>query len=273
VPEGPEIRRAADKLAAKLVDHVVDDVYFGLPRLEPFASDLRGQRVSSLETRGKALLIHFDNALTLYSHNQLYGRWYVRSRDSYPKTNRSLRVALHTDASSALLYSASEIEVLDAEGIASHPFLNRIGPDLLDPALEKQTLVRRLRDDRFKNRNLGGLYLDQRFLAGVGNYLRSEILYFARVHPSQRPSDLRPGEQRKLAAVTLDIGHRAYEFGGVTNPPHLVRRLKKKGAKRRAYRHAVFARANLPCYRCKTPVEKISVASRRLYLCPACQGV
>ena len=158
MPEGPEIRRAADKIAAKLVDQVIDEVYFGLPRLEPFAGYLRGARVSELETRGKALLIRFDNALTLYSHNQLYGRWFVRARDSYPKTNRSLRVALHTRKSSALLYSASDIAVLDEAGVSSHPFLSKIGPDLLDPDLTKQDLVHRLRDDRFRNRGLGGLY-------------------------------------------------------------------------------------------------------------------
>ena len=46
---------------------------------------------------------------------------------------RSLRVALHTRTHSALLYSASDVDLLDAEGLAGHPFLNRIGPDILDP--------------------------------------------------------------------------------------------------------------------------------------------
>ncbi len=273
MPEGPEVRAAADKLAAKLVDNIVETAWFGLPRLETFAGELSGRRVTSLETRGKAQLIHFEHGLALYSHNQLYGRWFVRARESYPKTNRSLRVALHTKAASALLYSASEIAVLDREGIRTHPFLSRIGPDLLSSELTKQILVARLRDPKFENRAIGGLYLDQAFVAGLGNYLRSEILYFARVHPKQRPSDLTAPQQRKLAAETLAVGQRAYEQRGVTNTPRLVERLKKKGAKRRAYRHAVFARAGLPCYRCGTAIEKTSVSSRRLYFCPACQGV
>ena len=92
MPEGPEIRRAADKIAAKLTGQVVETVWFGLPRLEQFAPQLSGRRVVELETRGKALLIHFEHGLSLYSHNQLYGRWFVRSRESYPKTNRSLAI-------------------------------------------------------------------------------------------------------------------------------------------------------------------------------------
>ena len=271
MPEGPEIRRAADKISAKLRGQVVEAVWFGLPRLEPFAPLLTGRRVVELETRGKALLIHFEHGLSLYSHNQLYGRWFVRSRESYPKTNRSLRVALHTAKASALLYSASEITVLDERGLAEHPFLNRIGPDLLNRDLSAQALVERLRARPFRNRALGSLYLDQRFVAGIGNYLRSEILYFARVHPRQRPSDLEAAVQRKLAAETLVVGRRAYELGGITNSPHRVAQLKKKGLKRRSYRHAVFGRAGLPCYRCGTEIEKLSVASRRLYFCPTCQ--
>lgn len=273
MPEGPEIRRAADRLADKLLGEVVDTIWFGLPRLEPFSNSLSGCTVTRVEARGKALLIHFDDELTLYSHNQLYGRWFIRARESYPKTNRSLRVALHTKNASALLYSASDIAVLDSNGIESHPFLSRIGPDLLSAQLTKQALVARLRDSKFCNRAVGGLYLDQRFVAGVGNYLRSEILHFARVHPKQKPSDLSARQQRTLASETLVVGQRAYEQRGVTNPPHLVDRLKKKGLKRRGYRHAVFARAGLPCHRCGTAVEKDVVTSRRLYFCPACQGV
>ena len=271
MPEGPEIRRAADKLAAKLVDEIVDTVWFGLPRLQPFASKLSGQRVVDLEARGKALLIHFDNELTLYSHNQLYGRWFVRARESYPNTNRSLRVALHTAESSALLYSASDIAVLDERGRREHPFLSRIGPDLLDPQLTKRALVARLRQPQFRNRAVGGLYLDQAFVAGIGNYLRSEILYFARVNPKLKAGELSAAAQRKLASETIAVGRRAYEQGGVTNAAHRVARLKKKGMKRRGYRHAVFARAGKPCYRCGSIIEKTHVASRRLYFCPACQ--
>ena len=62
------------------------------------------------------------------------------------------------------------------------PFLVVWGPDILDPSLTPQTIVERLTSTRFQNQSLGKLYLDQRFLAGVGNYLRSEILFRAGVN-------------------------------------------------------------------------------------------
>jgi formamidopyrimidine-DNA glycosylase len=40
--------------------------------------------VESVETRGKGLLINFDNRLSICSHNQLYGRWFVRPAHHLP---------------------------------------------------------------------------------------------------------------------------------------------------------------------------------------------
>ena len=85
MPEGPEIRREADRIGEALVGHRLVEVGFGLPRLRRYASMLAGCVVDAVDCRGKALLTRFDNGLTLYSHNQLYGRWYVRARDDLPR--------------------------------------------------------------------------------------------------------------------------------------------------------------------------------------------
>ncbi len=273
MPEGPEIRRAADKVARILVGKPVVDVEFGLSRLEPFAETLSGRTVTAIDTRGKAMLTRFDNDLTLYSHNQLYGKWYTAKRPRLPDTGRSLRVALHTETHSALLYSASDIEVLDAAGLEAHPFLNRVGPDILDRALDTDAVLERLEDPRFLKRSTGALYLDQAFLAGNGNYLRSEILHVARVHPAERPIDIDPRRLRELARLTLVIGRRSYRTRGITVVPEIDRTLKAEGMPFEKRRFYVFGRAGKPCHTCRKKIEVSDVGSRRLYLCPRCQPV
>ena len=52
MPEGPEIRSAADKIAKVLEDKVAPEVFFGLPDLQRFEADLQGQIVAKIETRG-----------------------------------------------------------------------------------------------------------------------------------------------------------------------------------------------------------------------------
>jgi endonuclease-8 len=271
MPEGPEIRREADRIEAAVQGQRIEKVFFGLDRLSVWSSTLTGATVEAVGTRGKALLTTFDNGYTLYSHNQLYGKWMVRKRGTLPKTNRQLRVALHTANASALLYSASSIEVLPTDALHDYPPIARLGPDVLDTELEWRDVARRLRDPAFSGRALAALYLDQHFMAGIGNYLRSEILHTAGVHPSVRPKELTTARIGQLARATLAISRRSYETGGITASKAAVRRLRKQGMPRSGYRFSAFAREGLPCHRCGEPIARITANSRRLYYCRACQ--
>jgi endonuclease-8 len=271
VPEGPEIRREADKIARVLVGRRVEKVAFGLPQLSSFEDGLAGQIVTAVDTRGKAMLTRFDNGLTIYSHNQLYGRWYTVRQPRMPKTRRQLRIEIATETHKALLYSASDIAVLDDGQLLTHPFLCRVGPDILDQTLEKSRIVERLCSQEFCNRALGSLYLDQRFLAGNGNYLRSEILWAAGLEPTRKPASLDTAQLETLAGETLSFARRSYRTRGVTVKPALARRLKAEGLPYRAYRFYVFGRAGLPCRCCGSRIEKRSMGSRNLFVCPSCQ--
>ena len=104
MPEGPEIRRAADTRGGDQ-GKPLTDVWFAFPQLKPYQSQLIGQHVTHVETRGKALLTHFSNDLTLYSHNQLYGRRVVDTGEE-PQTTR-VAGKLQTADKTILLYSAS----------------------------------------------------------------------------------------------------------------------------------------------------------------------
>jgi endonuclease-8 len=272
MPEGPEIRRAADRVSRVLVGKPIVDARLHLPGLTKFARRLTGQTVTAVDTRGKAMLTRFDNGLTLYSHNQLYGRWYTVKRPRMPQTNRQLRVELHTSTHSALLYSASDIDVLTEEQLTSHSFLERIGPDVMDRRLNAGDVRRRLESPRFAKRATGSLFIDQSFIAGLGNYLRSEILFVAGIHPSRRPSDLEAAELERLGTQTIRIARRSYRTRGVTVAPSLDRELKQQGWSFGERRFYVFGRDGLGCHECDNMIERVTVSGRNLFLCPFCQA-
>ena len=271
MPEGPEIHRAADRLAAALVGQTLSDVYLRFERLRPWLPHIQGQKVVSVRARGKAMLVGFSSGVTLYSHNQLYGKWMVRKAGSLPKTNRELRVGLYAPKKWALLYSASDIFVVDNSDLDALPYLKKLGPDLLDDATTESVVLARLADPKVARRGLGGMLLDQGFLAGTGNYLRSEILFDARVHPRTRAGALSDEARRTLARSALTITRRSYKTGGLTADAELVKKLKAKRWPRRRYRHYVFDREGQECHVCGTRIVKTAIAGRRLYLCPTCQ--
>lgn len=270
MPEGPEIKIAADKLARVLEGQRIIRVEFGLTALEKFNAVLSGYTISAIETRGKALLTHFEHGLSIYSHNQLYGQWRIVKGQSIPLSNRSQRILLQTASHTAILYSASDISVWPTNELAMHPFLAKVGPDILQHDIQWRDVYARLNDIRFKRRQLSALYLDQHFLAGNGNYLRSEILFEAGLFAKQKPMDLSRAELGKLARATLMISRRSYDTAGITLAPRLVKHLTKHSPNSR-HRFYVFSRAGQACHVCGTTIERIEMNGRRLYFCPTCQ--
>lgn len=262
MPEGPEIRRAADSLEAAIQGKPLTDVWFAFPQLKPFQSQLVGQTVTHIETRGKALLTHFSHNLTLYSHNQLYGVWRVVKANEQPQTNRVLRVRLQAADNAILLYSASDIEMLTPEQLRAHPFLLRVGPDVLDTRLTASDVKARLLSPAFRNRQFSGLLLDQRFLAGLGNYLRVEILWDVGLAAQHKAAELREAQLEALSHALLDIPRLSYHTRGAVDDN------RHHGA---LFRFKVFHREGKACERCGGVIEKTQLASRPFYYCPGCQ--
>ena len=271
MPEGPEMFRVARRVAGVVEGQPLAEVWFAFEHLKAWQDRLREQTIRAVETLGKALLVRFEGGETIYTHNQLYGRWMFSPADRRPDTRRQLRLALGTARRSALLYSASEIEVIAPGQDPSHPFLKRAGLDLLSSGASVDEVADWIGRPEFSRRALGHLLLDQSFLAGVGNYLRSEILHAAGRHWSDTLKSLSADQLTGLAAAAHAMMWRSVETGGVTNDPERVKTLKKAGWRRRDYRHFVFGREGQACFACDRPIIRENVSGRRLYSCPGCQ--
>lgn len=271
MPEGPEIWRTVDSLADALEYKPINDLYFTFDELKEYETKLKGQSVENVEARGKAILTFFDNNKVMYSHNQLYGKWMICDSDEQPDTNRSLRVAIHNGSKSAYLYSASEIEMLDREKVEEHPYIKKLGPDVLHPDTTYHDIFAQFQSDEFKNRKLTTLLLDQGFVSGIGNYLRSEIMFYAKVNPHKKLREYSDQQIEALAKATYKLTTRSYETGGITNDPEIVEALKRENAPRKEYRFFVYKRTDNRCHKCGSAIKEEKTGGRKIYFCPNCQ--
>ena len=193
MPEGPEIRKAADKVAQTIVGKEVIKLEFGLSQLKKWEPDFTGLQVKAIDTYGKAMVTRFQGngtSLNIYSHNQLYGRWVCCPANQAPLSNRQLRIGIYTQDQWALLYSASDIFVLTDDEVPEHPFIKKLGKDVLNSETTVEHVVEKLLSATYRNRQLGGFLTEQSFLAGLGNYLRCDILFVAGILPMRKPSEL-----------------------------------------------------------------------------------
>lgn len=266
-----------DDIAGAIDNRDAQQVFFAFERFKGYETALAGRRVTEVAARGKAVLVFFaargnDGPWCVYSHNQLYGKWRITRASTMPNTRRQLRFAVFTNDKAARLYSASDIRLVRPDALNEIPYLANLGPDPLNEQICAGDLVERFSAARFAGRGLGGLLLDQSFIAGIGNYLRSEILFEAGIAPKQRPQDLDDHKRQVLAEAVLRLIHRAYQTKGVTNPPERAERLQAEGLSFGRRRHMVFGRAGQGCYICGCDIIKTTIASRRLYYCPHCQA-
>ena len=271
MPEGPEVRREAAAIARALGGQPLARVDYRIPALAQRSRGLAGARVERVWSHGKALLIAFDRGLTHYSHHQLYGAWEVVPASREPDASRAVRVVLATPHRAAILYSATEVALCDAAELARHPFLARLGPDALDRSTTPAIVAARLADARFARRSLGQLLLDQSFVAGLGNYLRSDILHVAGLRAGARPADLDAGAIARLADAIVALPRRSYRTGGITNEIARAEALAAKGVGREDRRFQVYAREGAPCWTCGTRIRRGEAAGRGWFFCPHCQ--
>ena len=77
------------------------------------------------------MIIRFKNDWSMYSHNQLYGRWTVNLNTTKIKSRRALRVVFTTNKHAVRLWSATDIDLIPTDEENEHSFLKKIGPDVL----------------------------------------------------------------------------------------------------------------------------------------------
>lgn len=271
MPEGPEIRRAADEVESAIAHKTILKVEFGLGHLKHWEPKFIGVRIYAVETYGKAMLTRFDNGLVIYSHNQLYGRWVCCPAKQIPDSTRQLRLGIYAENQWALLYSASSIEVLREGELQQHRFIKKLGKDVLKPEISTDYIVDKLLSSHYCNRKIGGFLTEQSFVAGLGNYLRCEILFIVGLDPSSKPSRLNRQKINHLASTIIDLPRQSYRSKGITNDFASAAKLIEQGKSVEDARFWVFRREGLACYRCGNIIIKKKSGGQVCYCCPVCQ--
>lgn len=260
MPEGDTIHRAAATLERVLGGRVLDRLE--APRLARHMPP-SGTRVTSVEARGKHLLVHFDNDEVLHTHMRMSGSWHTyRTGERWRAAAARMRVVLGDGDVEAVCFDAPVVELLDEAALARHPRLSRLGPDLVtdDDAVPRG--LERLARLGLGRRPVVQVLMDQRLTAGIGNVYANEVAFLAGVDPRRRAADV-PGddfermlsEAARLLRANLVSAHRTTVPG------------RRPGAL------WVYGRTGRPCRRCGTAVrgDRVGDGARPTHWCPTCQ--
>jgi formamidopyrimidine-DNA glycosylase len=273
LPELPEVETTARGLRSRIVgSRVVSVGCVDWPRMLPNTSKaelravLRHLRVTSVDRRGKYLLVGLEEDRWLAIHRKMSGNLLLRPAEAPPEPHTHLEVGFD-DGTVLRFVDARKFGrvYLFGSTVELDSFLaERLGPDSLVD-LNEALLAEKIRGRRGR---IKSLLLDQAFLAGVGNLYADEALWEARLHPLRAADSLSKGEVRRLAQALKQV---------------LTLGVERRGTSLSNYRDAddvpgdnqgflnAYGRESQPCPRCATPIKRILIGQRSSFFCPRCQ--
>lgn len=270
MPEGDTLYRAAAGLRPHLVGRLVTAARVRQPG--PAIERIVGSTVTAVESRGKNLLIRFDNGFEVRTHLRMNGSWHrYRPGEAWRRAPSRARLVLEVPGSVAVCFDAPVVELFEQRAGPLHGTLRRLGPDLIDEAFDAAEAVRRLRGVERRERTIAEALLDQEALAGIGNVYRSEILFIERVSPFAPVGALDDATLERLVATARRLLRHNAVDRPVKSP---IERVTTAGDTAADGPLWVYRRTGRPCRRCGTLIRSARQGSelpRSTYWCPHCQ--
>lgn len=263
MPEGDTIFQTAAALRPLLLGRTILAASARTPG--PAIERVVGSSVTSIEPMGKHLLIRFDNGLALHTHLRMSGTWHrYAPGEPWKIPAWRARVVLDVGEHVVVCFNAPVAELMDARAVALHPALQALGPDLLGTSFPAELALQRLKAR--PELEIAEALLDQRAMAGVGNVYKSEVLFIESVNPWTPVSALDDATLERL----ITTARRLLLDNIRPGQPH---RVTTRGDPSASASLWVYGRANLPCTRCRAPIQtrRQGQLNRPTYWCPTCQ--
>lgn len=174
-------------------------------------------QIIRINQHGKFIWWEFENGWIIWQTLGLTGGWFIND------TKHNSGVHLTT-------IDGIKLHYIDTRRFGTLKFLNpniaqsetskklkSLGPDILStPHITAADYITRFRkySARHPDHVIGSLLMEQNIMAGVGNYLRSEILYAARINPHNTVSSLTDIQLTRLYNKTYELASASYRAGG-----------------------------------------------------------
>lgn len=240
MPEGPSIVFLKNKLQ-RFKGQTVSEAS-GYSEMDKSAID--HIKILDIETYGKNLFFVFKDFF-VGVHLGLFGSMLVNKRKK-------------VNASFALHFPHSEINFYVAKthlypGKPSDHF--NFKTDILKKEFDGEFVLKSIREDHTEEM-IGDVLLDQKLFTGVGNIIRIESLYRAKIHPDSLVKDI---PEKKLVYLIETVVNYAYEF---------LDFLKNDEVKEKAL---IYEKKICPKDKTELIAEEMGKVHRKTYVCPKCQ--
>ncbi len=264
MPELPEIYVLSKQLNNVLPNRVIEQIVVHQSKsinleLDDFIIQVSNQTCQSVTSKGKWLFIHFVSGDQLQINLGMGGDLLYRDAPPEGKYQCHILFDNHKYLTFRFWWFGSIHFVrkhCDNKSTAT------LGIDLLRDNISEAKFVEIIRS---KKGSLKTVLLNQKVIAGIGNYYIHDILFQAKIHPLKKCPDVKDKELKILYKVIKDEFQQAIQQGGSYYEVGI------DGFKGTFKADLVAYKTDQPCPICQTTIEKIKTGSTSSYFCPKCQ--
>lgn len=219
MPEGPEVSRVARDLNVLLKDKILTNITIlanskyakKAPDNYQNFIDKLPLKIEEIKNKGKLIYWHFDGYNYMLNHLIMTGYWGLEK-------GKYASLEFETADGKKIYFCDARkfgfVEFLDSKRELEIK-LSQIGPDFLnddnfDFALFMKILARK------EKSNISTVLMNQKIISGIGNYLKSEILYAAGINPHRSVASLSEVERKKIFMEGKRIIKASYRLGGTS---------------------------------------------------------
>lgn len=267
MPEYPEIFNRAREMQQVLPGRsiqsitVLQEKCLNLPEAD-FSFQVLSQTFQKISSHGKWILAELTQG-TLLLNLGMVGEVFFHYKDE-PLPEKK-RVILHLDDQARLsvnFWWFGYFHYVPDGRLQEHSMVSILGPDVMQISSDDFAGLISTSKQRIKT-----LLLDQKRLAGIGNYYIHDILFKAGIHPLTPAHSLSAAQidtlytcMRAELQSSVDKGGADYEYNlwggkGSYESDELL----------------VGYKEGRPCPVCQTEIIKIATGSTASYICPTCQ--
>lgn len=263
MPEGHTLHRLA-RLHQKRFGRKPVIVTSPQQRFAEGADAVSGRVLRRADAWGKHLFHHYDGGHIVHVHLGLYGT-FTEAPLPLDEPVGQVRMRMIGTEYGTDLRGPTVCEVIDAGAVDD--VVARLGPDPLRPDADPAPAWTRITKSR---RTIGGLLMDQKVIAGVGNVYRSELLYRHHIDPFRPGTDISADEFDAMwtdLVGLMKVGVRRGKIV-VVRPEHDRGAPSYRPGRPRTY---VYRRAGDACRVCGAAVRTAELEARNVFWCPTCQ--
>lgn len=216
MPEGPEVKVVSEGIRDYSLGRCFVSVKILSGRYskkEPegwyLVNNIAKSKVVDVGCKGKFIYISLDNGTHIFNTLGMTGGW------SATETKYS-RVQFVMDDGEEIFFNDirnfGTLKLVNQKSLLTAK-LASLGPDMLSEDVSLDLFRKRLKR---VDKTIAEALMDQSVISGVGNYLKSECLYFSRISPHRKILDLSDLEIETLNNVVKSVIRKSYETGGAT---------------------------------------------------------